>query len=71
MIHYEVESQLNPRYNEVFDMRYYHGIYRVVKMDDDAVVEVIKTFDSPNGGWNNDQAWTLCGNLSKRWKDVD
>lgn len=44
-IHYEVESEVNPRYKETGDIHDYFGIYYVVKYFGDTRNGVIKKFD--------------------------
>lgn len=46
-IHIEVDSEVNPQYLRTNKLVDYYGIYRVVKYDGDALIEVLKTFDDP------------------------
>lgn len=46
-IHFEVDSEINPKYLETGDLIDYYGIYKVVKYDGDEIIEVLKVFDDP------------------------
>lgn len=60
-IHYEVDSEINPKFLETDHMCDYFGIYSVVKYDDDIPLEVIGTW---SGGWGREKAYALAGQLT-------
>jgi hypothetical protein len=71
MTHYELQYQQQPKFNNAVNMVHFHSIYRVVKMADEAVIEIVDTFDSPNGAWNFNQAMMLMDGLQGKGCNVN
>lgn len=60
-VHYEVVSQLNPKYALTGHMCDYYGVYHVVKYDEHNNPEIIQTFT----GLYRKDAYTLAGKLTQ------
>ena len=71
MTHYEIQIQRQPKFNNAFNMVHFHTIYRVLQMAGDDVIEIVDTFDSPNGAWNYNQAMGLVDELQRKIRNVN